>query len=292
VILTTHSAEFVRSTNPNLHVIRVEKTETGTAARPLDIAEFRQFFLSPGQNELFFAEAAIICEGDDEHLIRIVAEQKYPGKLDQLNVSVVRAGGKDGIITLSKLVLRLGIKCFILSDFDFLLRDKEVTAEQYHAKKHASVLNLPAEWFSQTCTFAGSGPKVPSRLHKLRLEIKENGQEAFYKAKALTEISDPTARIRSAISKCRQHGLGLLSGEIEDTILGEQILVDKKFTFESARRLHVELESGQQLDSLVETSEICELLDRVFDKCATAQRKTTGKTRSAGESRQNAPERQ
>lgn len=80
--------------------------------------------LDNNQNELFFADKVIVCEGQDGYILRLVASELFPKKLDEQNISVVMVGGKNNLAKMCKLVLGLGLKCFVLSDFDYLLRDK------------------------------------------------------------------------------------------------------------------------------------------------------------------------
>ena len=75
-----------------------------------------------------------MCEGFDDVLLRYAAHELFPGKLDEGNVSIVSVSGKDNICELVKLVLKLDIRCHVLADFDFLLRDKLPERMQYGAK--------------------------------------------------------------------------------------------------------------------------------------------------------------
>ena len=149
VIITTHGVEFLRTTTETFNLLLVKKhKESGTTAKTLDAREFLTLLINNNQNELFFADKVILCEGYDEYFIRAAAEELFPGELDRQNVSIVSVEGKDRLVKMSGLVLKLGMECFILADFDFLLRDR-TKPDGYDTKAHPSVEHLSIEFFSQ-----------------------------------------------------------------------------------------------------------------------------------------------
>jgi putative ATP-dependent endonuclease of the OLD family len=52
---------------------------------------------------LFFADKVVVCEGYDDYIIRAVANECFPGALNERNISVIAVGGKDSISKLVKI---------------------------------------------------------------------------------------------------------------------------------------------------------------------------------------------
>ncbi len=80
----------------------------------------------PHRSEGFFAKRIILVEGPtEEYALPIYAEAlNYP--LDNLNISVVDAGGKGSMDRLYRVFNELGIPCYILFDYDKDTDDKEM----------------------------------------------------------------------------------------------------------------------------------------------------------------------
>jgi putative ATP-dependent endonuclease of the OLD family len=150
VVISTHSVEFLRTTDADVNVVLVQRIpRCPTSARNISLKQFERLLRDNNQNELFFADKVIVCEGFDDTLLRYAAHELFPGKLDEGNVSIVSVSGKDNICELVRLVLKLGIQCYLLADFDFLLRDKLTARNKYGAKAHDSLASLPPEFFAQ-----------------------------------------------------------------------------------------------------------------------------------------------
>lgn len=191
VIITTHSAEFIRTISEDLNVILVQKDIQETRAIPVGIKKFKHLLIDNNKNELFFADKVIICEGLEEHILRIVANQLFPQKLDEQNISIINAGGKDSIKEYAHLArMRLGLKCFIFADFDYLIRDKGIEFGKWkkpNDKYHDSIDSLGEDFFAQECLFGGNGKRVFQGLQRLRANLKINEEQAFYTAKTAHE---------------------------------------------------------------------------------------------------------
>ena len=153
VIITTHSVEFIRSARGDLHLILVRKGDCGTEALSINIDDFKHLLIDNNQNELFFADKVIVCEGFDWFILKAIDQEVFHGELDKQNISVISVGGKDNISKLVKLALKLDIKCFVLADFDYLLRDKSEERKEYGVKAHESILDLGEDFFTQDCIF-------------------------------------------------------------------------------------------------------------------------------------------
>jgi AAA15 family ATPase/GTPase len=261
VILTTHSSEFIRSIQADLHVILVRKEEEGTSARLVNLREFKDLLIESKHSELFFADKVIVCEGFDDFILRVAAKELFPKKLDEQNVSIVSVGGKDKLSRLVKLVLKLGIDCFVFADFDFLLRDRGEERKRYgdDVKAHESVISLGEAFFRQSCTFGEFGGKVYGRLQRLRSEIKATEEEAFYTARTLSELTHQSVPI--ALSYMRSKGLCILSGEIENCSLDEGFVSpQQKLSLDKVFDISERLSSGDSITNLFDTSEIRDFL--------------------------------
>jgi len=91
VILTTHSTEFLRTTSADLNVILVGKqTEEGTKAKPVQIHEFKHLLLDNSQNELFFADKVIVCEGLDSYVLTAIAKYHLGAALLERRPSTIK----------------------------------------------------------------------------------------------------------------------------------------------------------------------------------------------------------
>ena len=266
VILTTHSVEFIRTTSEDLNVILVQKIDSGTIASPISIREFKRLLIDNNQNELFFADKVIICEGFDDHLIRAVARERFPKKIDEQNVSILSAGGKDNISQIAKLVLKLGIKCFVFADFDYLLRDRAEDYRKYpNAKPHESVESLGPDFYKQKCTFSNEGPTILAKIQKLRSTLKKSNEQAFYTAKTADTFLNP--EITKALHFLRENGLCILDGQIENLSKKEVFLSpSNKLTLDKVYELNGRLESGEKITDLFDVKEIDEFLRVVLDR--------------------------
>ena len=265
VILSTHSVEFVRTASDDLNVILVNKGSGGTQATPISIREFKGLLFENNQNELFFADKVIICEGFDDFILKAVAKELFPKQLDEQNVSVVSVGSKDNISRLVRLVLRLGLKCFIFVDFDYLLRDKLGERDKYGAKAHENILSVGETFFCQDCILKDQGKKAYSFLQKLREELKKEEERAFYTAKRLDQCCN--SKLPQVLSNLRKNGICILSGEIEDCSKdGSFMSQNDKLSLDKIFDLNERLTSGTKIMDLLETTEIQEFLQVVFSR--------------------------
>lgn len=262
VVLTTHSPEFIRTTADALNVILVRKDGTATTATSIRLQDFRRVVIASDHGELFFADKVILCEGLDAHIIRFIADALYPGKLDEQNISVLAVGGKNQIPEWCKLVVHLGIKCFLLADFDFLLRDGQDARMRYNAQAHKSLGDVHVSFFQQPCTFGISGSKVQSSIAKVRTRLKAADERRFYTAKHIREIADED--LHSGLERMRQGGVCILPGEIEDLFLDRALLENGKVSYATIYRVHRHLRSGTPLGEMFDPEPVRSFLDAVF----------------------------
>lgn len=266
VILTTHSAEFIRTTSASFNLTLVTKGDKGTKAINVNIREFKHLLIDNNQNELFFADKVIICEGYDAYLLRAIANELFPKKLDEQNISVLSTNGKNDIHTLAKFTTKLGIKTFLMADFDYLLRDKSEERKKYDAKCRASILSLPLNFFTQPCTFDSNGSKVYSRIARLRNRLKKYCEVHFYTGKTATCFGEQD--VYDLLKELRQNGICILSGEIEHLSKDPSFMKagKRKLGLDQIYDLNARINNGQKITDLIETSEIGEFLEVVFTR--------------------------
>jgi putative ATP-dependent endonuclease of OLD family len=261
VVITTHSPEFISAID-ELAVILVRKEGNETNAAAVNATRIRQLLFDANQTELFFADKVVLCEGLDAPVLRLIANAIYPGMLDQQNVSVIGVGGKERLALLVKALVNLGIRCYIMTDFDFLLRDKKPEAAKYDAKKHRSLESLPLSFFAQSGIYGSKAETVVSRLAKRRARLKTDDEEGFYTAKTAAHFDD--SQLASLLEDLRNHGIGILSGELEDLFRDRSLLDDGKVTVETVYKLSAKIDAGTDPTTLVDTTELEAFLDRVL----------------------------
>lgn len=267
VIITTHSAEFLRTRGEDVNVIAVSRDSDGhTTSTSVNLKDYARILVNEASSELFFAEKVVVCEGFDDFVFRAVAKEMFPKELDSQNVSVVSVGGKDNLSTLAQLVMNLGIKCYVFSDFDYLLRDKSEERKQYGAqvKAHESIVSLGSEFFEQASIYGGKGSGIFKKLQSLREKIKKDVPDAFYTAKRASDINLPGIDFMDILSKLRQHGVGILSGEIEDLCKDGSMSAQKKLSLDVVFELNSRLANGESIHDIFDVAEIVELLGIVL----------------------------
>jgi putative ATP-dependent endonuclease of the OLD family len=279
VILTTHSAEFLQSDGAELNVIVVRHDrKRGTTSTTVDLRQYAGVLLDSKANEVFFADKVIVCEGFDDFVVRETARSLFPKELDAHNVSVISVGGKDNISTVVKLVLKLGLECYILADFDYLLRDKGKERIRYAAKAHESILSLGKGFFAQSCVCGAKGIEMYSRLQKRRVVLKRDAEEAFYKATRVDEIQDEDVPV--LLQELRAYGVGLLSGQVEDLCIDGSLSASRKLSMERIFKLNRRLASGTPITDIFDVTDIVTVLSRVLQRSSTERT-----TRSSDNSR-------
>ncbi|HYE73087.1 MAG TPA: TOPRIM nucleotidyl transferase/hydrolase domain-containing protein, partial [Blastocatellia bacterium] len=265
VIVSTHSAEFTRPSSRDINLILIRKENDATRALNVNSREFRHLLVSEAQHEMFFADKLIVCESHNDFILRSAAKELFPGKLEAQNVSVISVGGKKYLVQLVKLALQLGIKCFVFADFEYLLHDESDTAKEYGAKPQPHLLSLGADFFNQECTFGSAGAKAYQFIEKLRSQIKETNEQAFYTAKTASQLNQ--ANIQQVLDRLRSNGVCILSGELEN-LSKDYTFVSPydKLTLEKVYALNQRLVDGEKITDIIATSEINDFLKVVFER--------------------------
>ena len=271
VIITTHSPEFLKIIDADVNLCLVRKKKGKTTTKSINIGNYKDILIDSNQNEIFFADKVIVCEGYDNFIIKWVAEEFFGNKLNEKNVSIVSVGGKDNISRLVKLTIHLGIDTYILADFDYLLRDKdEEKAKKYNTKLHESLSNLDREFFRMR--FGDDKcDKVRSKLDRIRNYIKSSYEDKFYTAKNIQEFSnDPKYNaLINFLKELRNNGVCILSGEIEDLFRrasnflskNEKLDIEKIFKLSSILN---DKNNGKKIRDMIDPSEIREFLESVL----------------------------
>ncbi|MEG6570612.1 ATP-dependent nuclease [Thermoanaerobacterium thermosaccharolyticum] len=268
VIITTHSPEFLKTIKSNINVILVRKISGRSITNQLNLKEFKEILIDNNQNELFFADKVIICEGYDSYVIRWIAEEFFGDKLNEENISIISAGGKDRISKFVKLTLKLGIETYIMADFDYLLRDNDtVKTKSYGVDCHESIANISDSLFEQK--FNKDYVKVISKISKIRNKIKSNYEERFYTAKNIKEFddSDYYNKLKDFLKYLRHHGICILSGDIESIFNKGVLNLDKnnKLTMERIFEINSKIANDFKISDIVDVEEIKEFLENIFN---------------------------
>ncbi|WP_422448088.1 AAA family ATPase [Thermoanaerobacterium sp. DL9XJH110] len=269
VIITTHSPEFLKTIEPNMNLILARKYEGRTVINQLNIKEFKDVLIDSNQNEMFFADKVIVCEGYDNYIIKWIAEEFYGNKLNEENISVISVGGKDNFSKFVDLTLELGIDTYIMADFDYFLRDKdnERVKKYKGAKCHESIENLGVEFFISRFG-EEEGKKMFGLIAKIRNIIKRNYEEKFYTAKSIEAFrgEENFDKFESILQTLRTNGICILSGDIESFFNKDFQLVDEthKLSLEKIFEINSILNKGQKISSIFNVIEIKEFLDAIF----------------------------
>lgn len=265
IILSTHSTDFIRSKSDDLNLILIRKEKDETCAVPVGSREFRQLLVNEQQHELFFADKLIVCEGLDDYVIKAVAHESFPGELEKQNVSVIAVGGKNYLSQMVRLALKLGLKCFLVADFEYLLRDESDTAKEHNAEPQEHLLSLGADFFNQECTFGVAGAKAYQFIEKLRSQIKDTDEKAFYTAISAAQLNQ--ANIQQVLDRLRLNGVCILSGELEHLSKDYTLLSPyNKLTLEKVYAINQRLVAGGKISDVVATGELVEFLKVAFER--------------------------
>jgi predicted ATP-dependent endonuclease of OLD family len=235
-----------------------------TASVSVNLKDYSRLLVHEFSSELFFAEKVLICEGFDDFVVRAVARELFPKQLDSKNVSVISAGGKDNLAGVARLVLNLGIKCFVIADFDYLLRDSSDDRKKYgEVKAHQSVAALDLDFFAQPCVYGSKGKACLKGLNELRERIRKTDESAFYLAKSANDVSEPN--LLDKLQNLRKHGVGILSGELESFCKDGFVSRNRKLSLNRTFELNFRLAGGEKISDIFDVTELVEVLTAVLE---------------------------
>ena len=273
VIMTTHSPEFLKTIEPDMNVMLAKKNDGKTTISQLNIKKFKDVLIDSNQNELFFADKVIVCEGYDSYIVKWISEELYGNKLNEENISVISVGGKDNISKFVDLSLKLGIDTYIMADFDYLLRDKDTEkVKKYEgAKCHENIENLGEKFFNSR--FGESEKEIFGWVAKIRNIIKQNYEEKFYTAKSMEEFrsEEKFDKLEYLLKTLRTKGICILSGEIESFFNEDfqSVSETQKLSLEKIFEINSLLNQGCKISSIFNIEEIKDFLDIIFQKSKT-----------------------
>mgnify|MGYP001000836407 CR=1 FL=1 len=264
VIITTHGVEFIRTSKETFHLLLVKKSDgIATTAQTLEAKKLLKYLVNNNQNELFFADKVILCEGYDEHILRAAADELYPYELDRQNVSIVAVEGKSQFAPVADILAGLGIQSYIFADFDFLLRDKQKPKDFPNASAQDSIENLPDGFLKQKHLAGNRVYLWREAFKKLRDELRTENRQAFYEGKSHTDFNHGT--LAAKLQKMRGKGLCLLEGEIETLSKNHEWLPPtKKIDLGKVYELRRRLAEGERMADLFELAPIQEFLQVVI----------------------------
>lgn len=141
VALTTNSPEFIGRYGYDCGVAVIRRSGHETTASFADMKEHLRMFFNNGQKEMLFSDKLIVCKGLEDHVLKIAADELYPGMLDENNISMVSAGTTSGISGFTELALRLGIrKCFVFADLGYPAQPQDALASKPPRKRNMKTI--------------------------------------------------------------------------------------------------------------------------------------------------------
>jgi hypothetical protein len=150
----------------------------------------------------------------------------------------------------------LGIAPVVLADFDYLLRDKLAERDTYDARAHQSVEQIGV---TPLKAMGDTDGRLYAQVQSLRVEIKRDHEELFYKAKELSEFPDGDlkTKIGTLIADLKSIGIFILPTEIEGQFLDTALLDSGKCSDETVRKVR-ELETANLSAALtIDTLKAC-----------------------------------
>lgn len=271
VIMTTHSPEFIKTTGTELNIILVKRINKKTVITPIEIREFQPLLLDDNHNEIFFADKVILCEGLDSHIIKWIADEKFPMQLNANNTTILNCGGKNNIHKYAELVRMLGLECYLVADFDYYLRDKDIDkCAKYGSKPSESIQSLGLKFFAQSCTFDSEGEEVFKKIQRTRSQLKASYEKEFYLASNIDELPKVKENAVIFFKTLRKHGICILDGEVEDLSLDSTLVSPKsrKLSNDSIYEISeiVNKNKMKNISEIFQTDEIESFLNAVFNE--------------------------
>ena len=94
----------------------------------------------------------------------------------------------------------------------------------------------------------------------MREKLRETDPKAFYLAKKVDEVNLDGVDLREGLSKLRQRGVGILSGEIEDLCRDGTVSGKNKLNLVAVFELNSRIASGEKVSDIFDVAELVELL--------------------------------
>lgn len=237
VILTTHSTEFITSAHDNFNIISIRKDKAlGTVGKntTFDDSKEKQILIKSQNSEMFFADKVILVEGGEKYILE--AASKYYGKvkeqslgenwLNDKNCSVIAVGGKTEFGKYYNKLTELGIDCYILADFDFLLR--QFASFLTNVKSLSTIKDKYNAFNSQISSNRNLAVKILDKINEfkgylqsegLKIDSKEiqNKLKEPLRIKKFDQIKEEhKAKVQEFMHLLRTYNIFILSGELEN----------------------------------------------------------------------------
>ena len=158
VLYSTHSPLFIDAFEYNrVAIVTKPDTTVGTRIKTCEAGAFdelddRKVFkgltrLNPSVNEMFFARQVLLVEGPED-LIAVTAvlrnERRIQNRVEELDWTVVVAGGKESIPFLQRALNAFGIGYAVLHDLD-ITKEMGPNDRTVHEKVNATISELAGE---------------------------------------------------------------------------------------------------------------------------------------------------
>jgi predicted ATP-dependent endonuclease of OLD family len=262
VVITTHSPELINTVDGNTNIISVTKPIIKSDITIAKTKDFKEFFIDNNQNEIFFSDKVILCEGYDKYIIKWIAEECWKdssNSLDSKNISVINVWGKNEFVRIYKKIKEIKKEVFIIADFDFFIRDKDCPDG-----KNLCIEDLPDDFFNQESNDTTQCQEILARIKQLRLLIKKESSELFYSAKKIDEfkVFSQFTILKEIISKLQDYHILLLPGEIEDLYLRDGQL--QKLQLKKIYEISKEINTGTSIKTIFNGSVIEGFLSKII----------------------------
>ncbi len=237
VILTTHSTEFITSAHDNFNIISIRKDKTlGTIGKntTFDDSKEKQILIKSQNSEMFFADKVILVEGGEKYILE--AASKYYGKvkekslgenwLNDKNCSVIAVGGKTEFSKYYNKLTELGIDCYILADFDFLLR--QFSSFLTNVRSLSSIKDSYNAFNSQISANRSLAVKIIEKINEFKSYLESEGLKIDSK-EIQNRIKEPLrikkfeqikeehkVKVQEFMHLLRTHNIFILRGELEN----------------------------------------------------------------------------
>lgn len=204
VLYATHSPLFIDAYEYNsIAIVRKDSVAIGTCVRCCDGAAFvglddRKIFkgltrLNPAVNELFFARNVLLVEGPEDQIAvtaYLLNEGKIKNRIEELDWSIVVAGGKDAIPFFQRVLNAFDIPYTVLHDVD-IVAGMSADDKNKHEKTNATILEL-----------AGGRPlvKFPIKL-ETSLGLTEHLKDQYNAHVFFQDNTHLTAEFREIVGK-------------------------------------------------------------------------------------------
>lgn len=202
VIYATHSPLFVDAfEHDSIAIITKPNISEGTLVMPCDARAFeglddRKLFkgltrLNPSINEMFFAKRVLLVEGPEDQIsitAYLLQEGKIKNRIEEIDWSIVVAGGKDAIPFLQRVLNAFSIPYTVLHDLDITS-----TMEPDVVATHEKTNKLIAE-------LAGKNPVItyPEKL-ETSLGLTEHFKDQYQAHRFFLDPSNMTADFSAVV---------------------------------------------------------------------------------------------